>query len=117
METKIGSRTHPPERTTTSCKATTTEMRIYVHTQIDFDETGGKPGVVLATGPGNPPAVRVLTCGSVRLGSRTGQKPEPLWSWRVVAWPALRTAGIWPGWHRTAVPNIRFLQLGLHLSI
>jgi len=33
--------------------------------------------VVLATGPGNPPAVRVLNGGSVRFGSRTGQKLDP----------------------------------------
>jgi len=73
--------------------------------------------LVLATGPGNPPAVRVLTCCSVRFGSRTGQKPEPLLSWRVVTRPGHRTAVIWPGWNRTAVPNIRFLQLWLQLSI
>ena len=73
--------------------------------------------LVLATGPGNPPAVRVLTCGSVPFGSRTGQKPEPRLSWRVVTRPGHRTAGIWPGWNRTAVPNLRFLQLWLQLSM
>jgi len=73
--------------------------------------------LVLATGPGNPPAVRVLTCGSVRFGSRTGQKPDPLLSWWVVTWPGHRTAGIWPGWNRTTVPNIQFLQLWLLVSI
>jgi hypothetical protein len=34
--------------------------------------------LVLATGPGNPPVVRVMTGGSVQFGSRTGHKPEPL---------------------------------------
>jgi hypothetical protein len=34
--------------------------------------------LVLATGPVNPPAVRVLTGGSVRFGSRTGPKHAPL---------------------------------------
>jgi len=33
--------------------------------------------IVLATGPGNPPAVRFLAGGSVRFGSLPGQKPEP----------------------------------------
>jgi len=32
--------------------------------------------VVLATGPGNPPAVRVWTGKTVRFGSRTVQKPD-----------------------------------------
>jgi hypothetical protein len=73
--------------------------------------------VVLATCPGNLAVVRDLTSGSVRFGSRTGQKPELLLSWRVVIRPGYRTAGIWPDWNRTAVPNIRFLQLWLQLSI
>ena len=33
--------------------------------------------IVLATGPGNPPAVRVLAGKTVRFGSRTVQKPDP----------------------------------------
>jgi len=33
--------------------------------------------VVLATGPGNPPAVRVWTGKMVRFGSRPVQKPDP----------------------------------------
>jgi len=33
--------------------------------------------VVLATGPGNPPAVRVWTRKTVRFSSRTVQKPDP----------------------------------------
>jgi hypothetical protein len=32
--------------------------------------------LVLATGPGNPPAVRCLASGSVPFGSKTAQKPE-----------------------------------------
>jgi hypothetical protein len=73
--------------------------------------------LVLATGPGNPPAVRVLTGGSVRFGSRPGQKPDPLCLGGFVTRTGHRTAGIWPGWNRTAVPNIRFLLLWLQLSI
>jgi hypothetical protein len=34
-------------------------------------------GIVLATGPGNPPAVRVWTAKTGWFGSRTGQKPDP----------------------------------------
>jgi len=41
-------------------------------------DTGYSIIVVLATGPGNPPAVCVWTTNMVRLGSRTIQKPEPL---------------------------------------
>jgi len=33
--------------------------------------------LVLAMGPGNPPAVRVWTAKTGRFGSRTGQKPDP----------------------------------------
>jgi len=73
--------------------------------------------VVLATGPGNPPAVRVLTGGAVRFGPRPGQKPEPRLSSRVVTRPGYGTAGISPGSNRTAVTNLRFLQLSLQLSI
>jgi len=36
------------------------------------------PYLVLATGPGNPPAVRVLTAKTGRFGSRPVQKPDPL---------------------------------------
>jgi hypothetical protein len=34
--------------------------------------------LVLATGPGNPPAVRVRTAKTVRFGSKPVQKPDPL---------------------------------------
>jgi len=37
-----------------------------------------EPRVVFATGPGNPPAVWVLTAKMGRFGSRTVQKPDPL---------------------------------------
>jgi len=33
---------------------------------------------VLATGPGNPPAVRVRIANTVRFGSKPVQKPDPL---------------------------------------
>ena len=72
---------------------------------------------VLATGPGNPPAVLVLTGGSVLFGSRPGQKPYPLCLGGFVTSTGHRSAGIWPGWNRTAVPIIRFLLVWLQLSI
>ena len=34
--------------------------------------------LLLATGPGNPPAVRVRTAKTVRFGSKPIQKPDPL---------------------------------------
>jgi len=37
----------------------------------------GDPTIVLATGPGNPPAVRVRTGKMVRFSSGTVQKPDP----------------------------------------
>jgi len=72
---------------------------------------------VLPTGSGKPPAVRVLTCGSVWFVSTTGQKPELVLFWRVVTWPRHRTAAIWPGWNRTAVPNLLFTPLWLQFSM
>jgi len=39
--------------------------------------SGAQPSLVLATDPGNPPAVRVWTAKMVRFCSRTLQKPEP----------------------------------------
>jgi len=73
--------------------------------------------VVLATGPGNPPAVGVLTGGSFRFSFRPSQKPDPLCLGGFVTRTGHRTAGIWLGWNRTAVPNIWFLLLWLQLSI
>jgi hypothetical protein len=60
--------------------------------------------VVLATGPGNPPAVRVLTGGSVRFGLLPGQKPEPGWLGGFVTRTGHKPAVFWPGCTRTAVP-------------
>jgi hypothetical protein len=74
-------------------------------------------GPVANTSPGNPPASRVLTGGSVQFGSKPGQNPDPRLACRVVTRPRHRTAVIWPGWNRTAVPNLRFLQLWLQLCI
>jgi hypothetical protein len=43
---------------------------------VKLYKTGGQR-LVLATGPGNPPAVRVWTAKTGRFGSRTVQKPDP----------------------------------------
>jgi len=72
---------------------------------------------VLATGPGDPPVVPVLTSGWVRFGTRPCQKLDPLCLGGFGTRTGHRTAGIWRGWNRTAVPNIRFLLLWLQLSI
>jgi len=73
--------------------------------------------LVLPTGPGNPPLVRFLPGGSVQFGSRPGQKPNPLCLGRVVTQTGNRNAGFWPGWNRTMVRTIRFLQLWFQTSI
>jgi hypothetical protein len=60
--------------------------------------------LVLATGPGNLPAVRVLTGGSVRFGALPGQKPDPRWLGGFVTRTGHKPAVFWPGCTRTAVP-------------
>jgi len=72
--------------------------------------------VVLATGPGNPPAVRDWTGNTVWCCSRPAQDPDQLCLGGVVTWTGHRTLGFWPGWNQTAVPTLRFLQLWLQLS-
>jgi len=47
--------------------------------------------VVLATGPGNPPAVRDWTGKTVRFGSRRVQKPDPELLGRPNPYPYLST--------------------------
>jgi len=59
--------------------------------------------VVLATGPGTPPVVRVLSRSSVRFGSRTVQKPEPQCLAWFVAWTGHKPADFW-----RVVPGLRF---------
>jgi len=59
--------------------------------------------VVLATGLGSLPAVRVLTSSLVRFGSRPGEKPDPLCLGGFVT--------------LAAVPLVPFLHLSLKLSI
>jgi len=77
-------------------------------------------GVVLATGPGNPPPVRVLTGGSVRFGSLPGRKPEPRGLGGFITRTGHKPAVFWPGCTRTAGPfhgSSIFLQISLQLSI
>jgi len=61
-------------------------------------------GVVLATGAGNPPAVRFLPSGSVRLGSVPSQTPEQLCLEGFVTRTDPKHCVIWHGWNRTAGP-------------
>jgi hypothetical protein len=60
--------------------------------------------IVLAMGPDNPPAVRILTGGSVRFGSLPGQKPDPLWLGGFVTRTGHKPAVFWPGCTGTVVP-------------
>jgi len=48
------------------------------HGEIEKDDITSCSQVVLAMGPGDPPAVRVWTAKTGRLGSRPVQKPDPL---------------------------------------
>ena len=66
-------------------------------------------------GSADPPAVRVLTGNSVWFCFRPGQQPHPHVSWGVGTRPGHKTAGIWPCWNRTAVPNLRFVHLWIQL--
>jgi hypothetical protein len=60
--------------------------------------------VVLATGPGNPPPVRVLNGGSVRFGSLPAQKPEPHGLGGFVTRTGHKPAVFWPCCTRTVGP-------------
>jgi hypothetical protein len=73
--------------------------------------------LVLATGPGGTPAVRLFPGGSVQFGPRHCRKPDQLYLGGFVTRTRHRTVGFWPGWNRTAVPNIPFPQLWFQLSI
>jgi len=53
--------------------------------------------LVLATGPGNPPEVRVLIGGFVWFGSRPVQKTEPRCLDGVVTQTGHKAAVLWPG--------------------
>ena len=75
------------------------------------------PSLVLAAGPGNPPAVWVLTGGSVQFSSNTGQIPDPLCLGGVDSRTGPKPAVFWLGWNRPVVATWRFLQLWLQLSI
>jgi len=59
--------------------------------------------LVLATGPGNPPAVQFLAGGSVRFGSKPGQKPKLLCLGGVVPQTGHKPAGF-----GRVVPGLRF---------
>jgi len=72
--------------------------------------------LVLAMGPGSPPAVHLLAGSSVRLRSKPGQKPDPLCCGRVVARTGHWPAGFWPGWNRTVVRFYGCLQFDSTLA-
>jgi hypothetical protein len=60
--------------------------------------------VVLARGPGNPPAVRVWTGPTVRFGSRTVQKPDPELLDGPNPYPYASTRGFCRVWLDPSVP-------------
>ena len=60
--------------------------------------------LVLATGPGNPPAVRVRTGKTVQFGSRTIQKPDPQRLGGLNPDPYPSTRGICRVWLAPSVP-------------
>jgi hypothetical protein len=74
-------------------------------------------GVVLATGPGNLPAVQFLPCSLDWFGSLSGQKPEQLPLCGFVTRTGHTSAVFRPASHRTAVPTLQFLPLCLQLSL
>jgi len=55
----------------------TTKLRVAAIVQPQTNNCAPAPPLVLATGPGNPPAVRVWTPKTGWVGSRTVQKPDP----------------------------------------
>jgi hypothetical protein len=59
---------------------------------------------VLATGPGNPPAVRVCTGKTVRFGSRPVQKPDPELLGGPNLYPYPSTRGFCRVWLDPSVP-------------
>jgi len=60
--------------------------------------------LVLATGAGNPPAVRVWTGNTVQFGSRTIQKPDPLLLGGPKPAPYPSTCGFGRGWRDLSGP-------------
>jgi len=60
--------------------------------------------VVLATGPGNPPAFRFRTAKTGRFGSRLDQKPDPLTCGEPNPDPYLSTRGFSRVWLDLSVP-------------
>ena len=71
---------------------------------------------MLGTGLGNPPAVGCLASGWVGLGSRPGQKPDPVCLGRVVTRTGHKSADSWPGWNRPAVPYSGSYNFGHSLA-
>jgi hypothetical protein len=69
-------------------------------------------GIVLATGPHNPPAVRALTGGSVWFSSRPDQEQNPLCHGRVDTRTGHKPMVFRLGWTHTTVPFSGFCNFG-----
>jgi len=79
--------------------------------------TGVVSGFELATSPGHPLAARIVAGSYVRFGSWPGRKPDSLCLGGFVTWTRHKHMGFRPGWNRAAVPTLKFLHLGIRLSI
>jgi len=72
--------------------------------------------VVLPTGPGNPPAVRVWIGKTVRFGSGLVQKPDPQLLGRRNSYLYPSNRGVLPGWSRPVGSNLLISFLGFSIS-
>jgi len=72
--------------------------------------------IVLATGPGNPPVLRLLTCGSVRFRLQTRPKTRPAWSWPGCYQDRTSTHGCLAQLYPDRGSVLPFLQLWLQIS-
>jgi len=71
---------------------------------------------VLATGPGIPPAVRILANGSVQSVSGPGQKRDLLCLGGVVTRTGHKPTCFWLGWNRHTVPYYGFYSFHRSLA-
>jgi len=72
--------------------------------------------IVLATGRGNPPAVRFLANDPVQYSSRPGQEPDQECLRGVITWTRHKPAVFWPAWNWPAVPYCGSYNIGRSLA-
>ena len=86
--------------------------RFWLSTIITKQTQAWYMGLVLAMGPGTPPAVQVWTGISVRFSSRPGQEPDLLCLGRVVTQIGHKPVVLWPGCTPTAGPYYSSCNFG-----